>query len=347
MNKVLFACLKYDYGRKERGISIERKAMLPAFVENKCDVVEFWLEENGFPDNLDLLQTNLIEAAEKSKPNLIFFVLMNYEIRLSTLDYLKERFTIINWFCDDQWRFDNYSKFVAPHLTYSITVDKYSLDKYRKINCNAILSQWAPIEIDSTISENEYRYDVSFVGSWNPTREWIISSLRKNGIKVECFGSGWGNGRVSYSQMREIFHTSKINLNLSNSLPNDFAFRIFLIKSLFISLFKGIKKLKIMLKCMKYLFTTTKNVEQLKARIFEIPGYNGFLLSQYTLSIEDFYCIGKEIAIFTNIEELVKSIHYFLVHDAQRESIRKAGFYRTQSYTYSDYIKDILSQING
>ena len=106
MNKVLFACLKYDYGRKERGISIERKAMLPAFWENKCEVVEFWLEENGFPDNLDLLQTNLIKAAENSNPDLIFFVLMNYEIKLDTLDYLKKRYTIINWFCDDQWRFD-------------------------------------------------------------------------------------------------------------------------------------------------------------------------------------------------------------------------------------------------
>ncbi|MCD8044116.1 MAG: DUF3880 domain-containing protein [Bacteroides sp.] len=239
MNKVLFACLKYDYGRKERGISIERKAMLPAFVENKCDVVKFWLEENGFPNNLYLLQINLINTAEKNNPNLIFFVLMNNEIRLSTLDYLRERFIIINWFCDDQWRFDNYSKFVAPHLTYSITVDKYSLDKYRKINCNAILSQWAPIEIDSAISEDKYRYDVSFVGSWNPTREWIISSLKKNGIEVECFGSGWPNGRISYNRMREIFHTSKINLNLSNSLPSDFAFRMFLMKPLFVSLFKG------------------------------------------------------------------------------------------------------------
>ena len=72
MNKVLFACLKYDYGRKERGVSIERKAMLPAFWENKCEVVEFWLEENGFPDNLDLLQTNLIKTAENSNPDLIF-----------------------------------------------------------------------------------------------------------------------------------------------------------------------------------------------------------------------------------------------------------------------------------
>lgn len=71
------------------------------------------------------------------------------------------------------------------------------------------MSQWAPIEIDSTISENEYKYDVSFIGSWNPTREWIISSLKRNGIEVECFGIGWNNGRVSYNQMREIFHTSK------------------------------------------------------------------------------------------------------------------------------------------
>ena len=101
-----------------------------------------------------------------------------------------------------------------------------------------------------------------------------------------------------------------------------------------------------MLKCVRYLFTTTKNVEQLKARIFEIPGYNGFLLSQYTLSIEDFYCIGKEIAIFTNIEELAKSIHYFW-NMMYKGSYKESWIQRTKSYTYSNYIKDILSQING
>lgn len=346
MNKVLLACLKYDYGRKERGISIERKAFLPAFKENGCNIIEFWLEDNGYPNDLDALQNNLIKSANSSMPDIIFLVLMNYEIHLSTLDYLKSNFCVINWFCDDQWRFYNYSRFIAPHLTYCITVDKYSLDEYDKIGAHAILSQWAPIEVDDAFLKSEYKYDVSFVGSWSPTREWIVRALRRNNIKIECFGFGWENGRVSYEEMRDIFHTSKINLNLSNSLPNDIRFRIYLLKHLFMSPFYGISRFKLILKSIKFMFSTKKRVEQLKARIFEIPGYNGFLLSQHTLSIEDFYHIGKEIAIFTNIEELIKLVNYFLKHDGERELIRRNGFLRTQNYTYSNYIKHILSKIH-
>ena len=344
--KVLFACLKYDYGIASRGISLERKELLPSFSNLGCEVVEFWLEDHGFPNDIDGLQQKLIERAEKENPNLIFMVLMQDEITIQTLDLLKEKYITANWFCDDQWRFNDFSSLIAPHLSYVLTVDKYSVYKYKRIGIkNPILVQWAPVDKDDNyFNASSYECEVSFVGSWNPTREWYVERLRKAGIIVECFGDGWKNGRVTYEEMKRIFHTSKINLNLSNSIPNNMDFYFYLFSSLYRCLF-NYSKLKKIIKSFVISFKSTKRIEQLKARMFEIPGFSGFMISQYGLALEDYYSIGKEIAIFSSPEELVRQIRYYLQNDSIRESMRKDAYLRTANYSYTKYIEKFIKSI--
>ena len=50
----------------------------------------------------------------------------------------------VNWFTDDHWRFDRFSRHFAPAFDWSITTDRDSLPKYEAIGYeNVILSQWA------------------------------------------------------------------------------------------------------------------------------------------------------------------------------------------------------------
>ena len=50
----------------------------------------------------------------------------------------------------------------------------------------------------------------------------LIEELLKKGIRVECFGYGWKNGRVSFGEMQEIYKISKkecigkINVKIGN-----------------------------------------------------------------------------------------------------------------------------------
>ena len=133
--RIVAAFLEYDYGIKERGYSGEKQIWLPSLIKIADEVVPFWLEENGFPDNKPLLQKNIINFVEKIKPDIVFFMLMSDEITLDTLDILKQKTITINWFWDDHWRFESFTKYVAPKLSYSITVDKYSIHKYKNIGC--------------------------------------------------------------------------------------------------------------------------------------------------------------------------------------------------------------------
>ena len=88
-----------------------------------------------------------------------------------------------------------------------------------------------------------------------------------------------------------------------------------------------------------------KTSEQIKARNFEIPGFGGFQLSQYSLGLEDFYDIGKEIALFNNSQELVKQCKFYLENETLRKQICFNGYMRTEQHTYDKRIKTIFDKI--
>ena len=48
-----------------------------------------------------------------------------------------------NWFCDDHWRFDSYTRHWAPHFGHPVTTSHGAVEKYRAAGIgNVILSQW-------------------------------------------------------------------------------------------------------------------------------------------------------------------------------------------------------------
>jgi spore maturation protein CgeB len=354
--KVLFAGLKYDYGIISRGESLESKAFVPALSNSSTNLFTFWLEENGFPDEINSLQRRLIDYAEQVKPDVVFFILMKDEISIDTLSYLSKKYITINWFCDDTWRFEDFTKKILPYLSFAITTEKYALNEYKKNGYNnVILSQWATIDYDKSLKPNNvvYKYDVSFIGGKNPTRSWIVDQLKNNNISVNCFGSGWENGRVSYDEMKDIFYHSKINLNLSNSTSTELLFFRYILKNIFSSFFQIFNKtmkqylsdFKRSIIDLRIYFSSKKTSEQMKARNFEIPGFGGFQLSQYSLGIEDYYEVGKEIAIYSNVQELIKQCRYYLENDEFRKNICLKGYLRTKEHTYINRIKIIFDNL--
>jgi len=51
--------------------------------------------------------------------------------------------------------------------------------------------------------------------------------------------------------------------------------------------------------------------------------------------LEEFFEIGKEIVCYTDKEDMVNKIKYYLKHDDERETIRQAGYKRClQDHTW-------------
>ena len=326
--KILYIDLEYDYGIKERGYNvIGLDGFKQSFEELGHEVVCFFYD--SYLSDTAALQEKLKIFVDAQKPDLIFFSLFLDQFRVETLQYLKSKYTTVNWFGDDQWRFDDFTSKYAPYFTYCVTTDKYSISKYKKLGQNNIIySQWAAINTHSVPEFKGYKYDVSFVGGFHPYRKWFVDTLKRRGIQIEAFGNGWENGSLSAKEMNELFTSSKINLNIGNS--NSFDLRY---------LFSHWKALPLLLK-------SKKNARQIKARNFEIPYFNGFQLSDYAPSIENYFDLGKEIVCYSDIDEAELLIKYYLENEQERELIKQGSHTKAiNEHGYIHRLQNVLEQI--
>lgn len=327
--KILYVDLQYDYGIKERGRNlIGLDGFKKSFEELGHTVVMFYYDQ--YLSSLELLQSKLKAFADQKKPDLIFFSIFQNQFEFGTLEYLKSKYITINWFGDDQWRFDDFTSKFANHFTYCVTTDKYSIAKYKKLGQNNIIySQWAAINTHKIPEFKRYKHDVSFVGGFHPYRKWFIDMLKKRGIDIVAYGNGWENGSLSAGEMNELFVCSKINLNIGNSISFDSRY-----------LFSGLKPFINSIR-------STKVSSQIKARNFEIPYFNGFQLSDYVPSIENYFNLGKEIVCYKDIDEAELLIKYYLDNEEEREEIKNSSHLRAiNEHGYLNRLKYILEHID-
>jgi len=67
------------------------------------------------------MNRRLLEVARSEKPVLLFSLLFQDEFEKRTIRAVSEsgETQTLNWFCDDHWRFDSYSRYWAPASTGS------------------------------------------------------------------------------------------------------------------------------------------------------------------------------------------------------------------------------------
>lgn len=315
--KILCVMGEHNYGDPARGECYEYVNFMPALRKLGHQLVFFEsLNRNSYRDFSDL-NRKFLQLVQAEQPDIIFCVLMHYEIWLETFQLVRESTSaiLINWSTDDSWKYEQFSKFVAPvfHIfatTYQDALEKFSGDG----RSNALLTQWAAnsMHLSEPLPAQQCRYKVSFVGTAYGNRtQWIVA-LEKCGIHVDCFGHGWENGSVSTEEISEIMRSSIISLNFADSGM----------------VMQGL---------------VPGRSRQIKARVFEVPGAGGFLMTEYANGLENWYRIDEEISVFESPADLAIKINYFLDHPQERDRIAMAGYIRTRDeHSYEMRLGKIL-----
>lgn len=115
-------------------------------------------------------------------------------------------------------------------------------------------------------------------------------------------------GVASLTEMPQIFHLSKINLNMT------------------------IKPIQ----------------TGLPLRIFDILGCGGFLITNYQAELTDLFEIGVDLEAYSSMEELVDKCAYYLEHDEQRRRIAENGYEKVKrDHTYEKRITEMIRCINS
>lgn len=325
---ILPVVMKWDYGDQARGRSCEDAFFVQNLRKLASRVEPVWIDD--VLTRPDELMSRVEAAIERHAPDLLFLVPFRDEFTPEMLRRLRERVDTLAWFSDDEWRFEDFTRHLAPHYTYVCTTDPLAAPAYRSLGVEPILTAWAGQLTGDDLGpiDSEFEHDVSFVGGLDPNRRWFLRQLQKRGIAVEHFGAGSPHGRVSFDEMEHIFRTSRVSLNLSNSRNSDIRF----VLSSPITLATYLR--------------SRKTTEQIKARNFEIPLAGGLQVTNYVPGLERHFEIGTEVVAFATVDDCARQIQRFLDDPLARNSVARAGYDRARKHhTYEHRFRKILARI--
>ena len=317
--RVLYVGMAHDYGDPSRGPSFEETNFRSSLEGMGHDVVAFDFMARAKVVGKEAMRRELLRTAAEARADVGFFCLFTDELDIATVEAVRREggHPTVNWFADDHWRFDRFSRHMAPAFDLAVTTDADALPKYAAAGIDHVhLSQWACNRYAYSRTTDVLERDVTFVGQPHGTRRETIDRLRTAGHDVACWGFGWPAGRLDHEAMVRTFNTSRINLNLSNSStpPNTLRVRVGR------WLGRGLKG---------------PTPPQIKGRNFEVPGCGGFLLTERVPHLEDYFDLDREVAVYSDEAELLDRVEYWLTHEDERAAVADAGYRRVMSeHTY-------------
>lgn len=173
--------------------------------------------------------------------------------------------------------------------------------------------------------KKQYACDVSFIGTWSPKKEKLLSFLKNENpnLNLRIWGSQWGKAKSE---------------NLS--------------KSIMLSEVRGdlyataISASKINLGILSEKVKGASSGDLITSRTFHIPGSGGFLLHERNRESILYFSENHEAAFFESPEELSCKVRYFLNHSDKREEIRLNGYKRAQkSHSLDHRAATVLSEL--
>lgn len=326
--KILLPCMLHSYGDPKREYSYEYFNFYQSLKQmgHEVELFDYMGEMQAL--GKEGMNQKLLARVQEWRPTVTLFSLYTDQFEPSVVEKLREHTKTLCFFHDDTWRVE-YSRYWARQFDFFTTPDIYGEMKYREIGLpNAIHFPFGCNEQIFRKMDVQKKYDVSFVGGWHPYREWLIKLLEKNGVNVEVVGHRWPNGEIDQDGMVRLFNESRINLNLSNSASWDARYLISSPRAF-------INRLR-----------SRKNIEQMKARIFEVNGCGAFQLSYYVEGLAACYEIDQEVGVYADADDLVEKVKFYLAHDALRESIAAAAYKRTlEEHTFARRFQAVFQRM--
>ncbi len=292
--RILLASMKWDYGKRERGLSFEHQTFFPALGEweRTAALRHFDFMALAQRHGVARMSEMLLEEVDQFAPDLLVGVWFDASCdpRQETLAEIGRRYPCVTlgWFCDSHWRYEGFDRRWAEHLDLAVTTSRRAWERGQRdgLGPRYVRSQWGAAPGYRRLPDVRRDIDVSFVGQPHGDRKEALAALRRCGLSVETFGTGFER-RLTFDEMVAVFNRSKVNLNFARSHDG--------------------------------------SVTQIKARVFEVCACGGYLLSGDAEDLADYYAPGREIDSFTDVDELIEKARLALARPGARRWPRRRG----------------------
>ena len=326
---ILYIGMRHEYGDPSRGLSFEENNFRSSLEGMGHRLTVFDFMDRAAQLGAAAMRDELITLAGEVKPELAFFFLFTDQIDVATVEAVGRRGACptVNWFADDHWRFEGFTRHLAPAFDLAVTTDFDSLPKYAQLADTRVhLSQWACNRYAYGRVTSEIKHEVTFVGQPHGDRRDTVNGLSMAEIPVECWGFGWPSGPIEHTEMVRVFASSRVNLNLSNS--------------------SEVPGLKARLRRLLHWNPPTPRPPQIKGRNFEVPGCGGFLLTERVPHLERYFDLDREVAVFDGREDILLRVRYWLENEDERRTIAEAGYRRVLAeHTYDHRFAAIFAEL--
>jgi len=307
--KILCAFGKHNYGNAARGLGYEYSNFLPALQSLGHEIVFFELWDRSAYLDFAELNKSFLHCIEREQPDVVLCVTMTTELWIETLQLARQgnSAVFIHWNPDDSWKYGQQSRLIACGFDVMATTYPEVLQQAEHEGMrNFVLTQWAANSavFAEPLPSAMCTHDVSFVGSAYGNRQGWVTALQERGIAVQCFGFGWPNGPVAGEEIPKIMRASRLSLNFGDSGV----------------VMRG---------------GVPERSRQIKARVFEVPGAGGLLLTESAEHLDEYFAFDQEIVVFDDIDSLADAIGGLLADPARRDAIAAAGHARCrQEHSY-------------
>lgn len=274
------------------------------------------------------LNREIIDLVMREKPNYILFSISYDEFFPKTLAKIKEispETKLINFFGDDNWRYDDWSRYFAPFFDY-IWISEGDKSIYSKDG----ISEKKVFFVHGVNTSVFYprnmnkKYDVTFIGMPIRDRYDYIKFLMENRVNLKLFGPGWENypdlkniygGFLSSEEYVNVINQSKINLNFSKTRLQE----------------------------------KNNNDTHTKGRVLEINACKSFLLTENFSRLEKFFQNKHaRTPVFKNKKELLEKINYYLQNEIEREKIAEEFYNEVKKkYLWRNEFLSFFKKVNS
>jgi len=327
--RILYVAMRHEYGDPRRGLSFEEMNFRSSLEGMGHELVPFDFMERTARDGTQAMRADLRSLAADTRPDLAFFFLFTDQLDTDTVRAVGRLggCPTVNWFADDHWRFEGFTRHFAPAFDLAVTTDPDALPRYRALaDARVHLSQWACNRHAYGKVTDDLKHQVTFVGQPHGDRRELIATLKSERLPVECWGFGWPRGPIAHEGMVDVFASSRINLNLSNSSENEGV----------------LARLRRLLRRAPPI----KRPPQIKGRNFEVPGCGGFLLTERVPHLERYFELDREVAVYDGTADLVEKIRYWLENEEERRGVAEAGYRRVLAeHTYDQRFAEIFAEL--
>ncbi|HTO92312.1 MAG TPA: glycosyltransferase [Candidatus Sulfotelmatobacter sp.] len=288
-----------------------------------------------------------VEAANAAgRLDLVLTYLSDSHLEPAVIDGVRGKIApILNFFCNNVHQFHLVER-TSRHYDFCLVPEHAALAKYRRAGARPLFWPMAANPTYYHPIETPMVYDCSFAGQRYADRGSLVLTLLEAGVATDAFGQSWrpgapeaggeapqgGNalqrslallarGRSPLRAARDTLDWRRLQQrhasHLHGPVSDDEYVRLY--SSSRISL-----GFTIVGDTHRGLFPQ----RQVRLREFEATMAGAFYMTGWMDEMAMHYEVGREIVCYHSPAELVEQARWYLVHDAERERVRRAGHQR-------------------